>query len=177
MSKRLATIAGALLLATILLAIVVSWICSVLGYPLHNVISAEGLRWLFTRSLRDKHNILPSVILFLITLSLYMPRSKSGIIVGKLGWFPLLLLLFFLPFSPLLGVTGGYFPSPLVRGIVPVFCLCVILLALARAVMQGKITKPTEIITCLTDALLPHTHWVIVCAIMLFLFNLIDFIR
>ncbi|MBP5381493.1 MAG: hypothetical protein J6Y39_07210 [Bacteroidaceae bacterium] len=177
MSKRLATIVGVLLLATILLAIVASWIFSALGYPLHNVISAEGLRWLFTRSLRDKHNILPSFILFLITVSLYIPKAKDGIKIGKVGWIPLLLLLFFLPSSPLLGVTGGLFPSPLLRGIVPVFCMCAILLALVRAVMQGRLTKPTEIITFLSGAILPHNHWVIVCLIMLFLFNLIDFIR
>lgn len=152
--KRGLAVACYALLACTLCVVLGAWICVILGHNVQNVLSAEGVRWLFMHALDDPLHLLPTTLLLLFA---------AGCL--RRWWVPVaamvvLLSLMLFPSGPLLSVTGNLWPSPFVRGIVPAWAVLVILISLFHAPRQATRFLPW---------LVPFTQG-------LFLFNLIQFI-
>ena len=189
MSKRLAAAIGFLLMIAIVAMVTGLWIAAVHDVDVLNILSAEGLRWLFVHSLDDPFHILPSCLLLLTMLGsweecgfvadLRRPssvRSRRAAFVTAFVFLMVLslfLLAVCLPSSPLLGLTGRLFPSPLLRGIVPVLCFCMIAVAALHASLSGRMPSLACLFQFLSRSLGRHLPWLLVALLALFLFNLV----
>lgn len=150
--KPLAAVSFALLVAA-LCVVIGAWICAALGRNVQNLLSAEGLRWLFVHALDDDFRVLSAGLLFLLALGSV-----------RRWWVPAVSFVVFLPFlllpsAPLLSATGDFWPSPFVVGIVPAWSVCVVLISLFH--------NPQRIARFLP--------WMVPLVQGLFLFNLIRF--
>lgn len=193
MSRRLATVTGFLLICCIVLTILVAWIGAALGYDVGNVLSAEGLRWLFVHAVDDTHHAIPLILLSLMALgtlpesglladlqNLTYRQERRTTVITILALLLLVILMFMgalMPFSPLLGSTGHLWPSPFMKGFYPVGCFGVILLSVLHAYRSGRMKQLPHLFRFLSHALARHLFWVPVGLLGLFFYNLLCFIR
>ncbi len=121
------------------LVAVASWLFSALGYPICNLFSDEGLRWL----LRYGFTSFPARYFCTFVLACMaigtLPKWadwaawRKMLVLLTLLW--LLLLAFVLwQDSPLRGVNGGFYPSPFVSALPVLLCLSVIVVNVAMNV-------------------------------------------
>lgn len=191
--RRLSSAVGYLLLLLTVVLVVGAWVASALDMEVQNVLSAEGLRWLFVHSLDDAAHLLPACLLLLLAVGgvgesglwadLLRPsssqRRRAGLVSGLL--LLLLVALFLmavcLPASPLLSLKGQLWPSPFLRGLVPVLGFCLVGLCALHAWLSGRMARAIDLFPFLSRALGRHLAWLIVALQGLFLYNLYHFIR
>lgn len=165
------------------LLVVLSWIASVMGADVSNVMSAEGLRWSLMHGIQGgamfylPHAICVSMLIALIG-QIRNVFSDSGhfwdIVLGKpqkfILFFCFLLSVFLasLPGGPLRGVGGGLYPSPLSHAAFPLFVLLslTLLLPLTKESIVGSLRK----------ALCDSADVIILFPIFAFLWNLIRYV-
>ncbi|MCF0196830.1 MAG: hypothetical protein HUK03_06300 [Bacteroidaceae bacterium] len=147
-----------------LLLPMVSWLLAAFGYPVHSLISEEGLRWLFSRGLRVSFSVpAQHVILCLLAASTLVsvcrnsrlyPRSHLALALVAVLTLLLGGVLCWLAWgvgSPLLNVTGNLFPiSPFLEGLPAVVSLCVSFLAMVYAYAQGQVSDLRQFTRLLT---------------------------
>lgn len=172
MNNRLATIVALLLMIAIGMVIMGSWVASSLGLGVQNALSFEGLRWLFVHALDDVHNFLPTCLLFLLMLGLLqdMPKAWPHLLSA------LLLMIVLLLSCPLLGLTGHIYPSPFLRGLLPIFSFIVIMLCILSGWFSGRLLIANTF-RQLTHSLARFIPWLVIVLMALFLYNLFQFVR
>lgn len=115
------------LILAVLVALL-SCILSIIGLPVNNMLSAEGLRWLLVHGVQDgAFRYLPSVVLAIVALGT-IPLRHTRVSTFRLILRYALLLAFWVFMvwwkdSPLRGISGGLWPSPLSHSWFAVLCL------------------------------------------------------
>ncbi|MEE1223192.1 MAG: hypothetical protein UHL07_06670 [Bacteroidaceae bacterium] len=110
------------------LAALLSCILSIVGLPVNNLLSAEGLRWLLVHGVQDgAFRYLPEVVLAVIALGT-IPLRRTRVSAFRLFLRYALLLAFWIFMvwwkdSPLRGISGGLWPSPLSHSWFAILCL------------------------------------------------------
>ncbi len=139
-----------LCLAFCVIVPLVSWLLSALGYPVGNLISAEGLRWLLRHGPETLlFRLFPLFVLVCIalgSLEFMSFREMWYRFAVSLCVIWVVLLAFVLwSGSPLRGVDGGLYPSPFVHVLPQLICLSVTASAL--------FVTPERILPVLVDCL------------------------
>ena len=115
------------LILTVLVALL-SCILSIAGLPVNNLLSAEGLRWLLVHGVQDgAFRYLPAVVLAIVALGT-IPLGRTRVSAFQLFLRYALLLAFWVFMawwkdSPLRGISGGLWPSPLSHSWFAIICL------------------------------------------------------
>ena len=115
------------LILAVLIALL-SCILSIVGLPVNNLLSAEGLRWLLVHGVQDgAFRYLPAVVLAIIALGT-IPLRRTRVSTFQLFLRYALLLAFWIFMvwwkdSPLRGISGGLWPSPLSHSWFAILCL------------------------------------------------------
>ncbi len=118
------------------LVAVASWLFSALDYPINNLLSDEGLRWLLRHGFSSTlSGYFGTFVLACVAVGA-LPRWADRAAWRRAGLYLLLLWLLLLAFvlwsgSPLRGVGGGFFPSPFARALPVLLCLSVIVAGVA----------------------------------------------
>ncbi len=162
---------GGLLLAALLA--VASWIASAMGMAVNNLFSGQGLRWLLLHGLQDGAMAYwPHFILFMFVSGSYPVNwNRETCRRYLLRLLPVLACFVLLAFwvdSPLRGIGGGLFPSPLGHAGFVVMCLCLLGINLSLH------SQPT--MTVLVNALKKMAVMIILYPIFAFLYNEITYI-
>ncbi len=150
-----------------------SWIASLAGANVQNLISSEGLRWMLLHGFQDgAYRLLPSVVLGCVAVGSFPSRLVQRDIL-KLGFrYAIAVALWaFLAFwqgSPLRGISGGLFPSPLSHSWFVVVCLSVIAVNLT---FNWKTA-----VSVLSNGLRKYGHIVILFLVFAFLYNEVVYI-
>lgn len=193
MSRRLATIVGFLLLGCIVATVIGAWVYAALGYGVQNVLSVEGLRWLFVHALDDTHHALSLLLLTLLMVgslqesafcSDVLRRSASRrirrativslcVLLLLVG---LLLSAMLVPSSQLLGLTGRLWPSPFMKGILPVTCFGITFVSVLHAWLSERMQCPSHLFCFLARGLSRHLPWLVVGLLGIFFYNLLCFV-
>lgn len=115
------------LILTVLVALL-SCIASIVGLPVNNILSAEGLRWLLVHGVQDgAFRYLPEVVLAILALgTIPLRRTRVSTFLLFLRYALLLAFWVFMAWwkdSPLRGISGGLWPSPLSHSWFAILCL------------------------------------------------------
>lgn len=100
---------------------------------------------------------------------LYGHEDRDGIwasVVTFVTMLIVLLLLAFVPTSPLIGVTGNLFPSPWSHGLYPGLCFSILLTSLVYGLVSGTTHSLKDVINLLCYGI-RHWPWVILLAMLL----------
>ncbi len=125
----------ALVVIVELLVAIASWLFSVLGYPVNNLFSDEGLRWLLCYGFSSfPARYFTTFVLACVAVGVW-PQWKDKVAVRRTCVYLVLLWLVIIAFvvwpdSPLRGVNGGFYPSPFARALPEMLCLSVIVVGL-----------------------------------------------
>lgn len=170
------------LIALQILVILLSWILNVAVPDLgvHSLLSGEGLRLMLASYLDNISGILLGSIILLsvgcgalvrcgIFGALFNIRelefrhrfALQMCIVEILLAIALALLVIFLPHSPMMSVTGHYFPGPLLYCIVPYTSIVMMLLAYTYSLLGGDLVSLAEAADISTYGL-KKSAWIIV---------------
>ncbi len=117
------------------LVAIASWLFAVLGYPVNNLFSDEGLRWLACYGFSSfLARYFTTFVLACMAVGV-LPSWKDRVAVRRTAIYLVLLWVVILayvawPDSPLRGVNGGFYPSPFARALPETLCLSVIIVGL-----------------------------------------------
>lgn len=163
----------AALVAFMVLALLGSWVGSVLGLPVNNLFSDEGIRWMLLRggsSLSGKP--MAFGLLFCIawgTCPHWTDRPALLRMAFYLAWLWAFILLFALwPSSPLRGLGGQVFPSPFSHSL-PVLIL------LSVAGVNASL-HPSQAAKLLTSGLRRYAIHIVFALLLGFLYDEIRYI-
>lgn len=164
-----------------------SWLLSAFGMPCRSLISDEGLRWLF-------HHLpgLATTPLTACTLIYAMaagalqlcirihrqgtqPFALLTTLAAALLLFSLLGLATLMPQSPLLGITGGLWPSPLMHGLPFVCGLSLLALSLVYAAAAGRLATPRQFARWLTLGIHRHAAWIVASMLISFIHGILHY--
>lgn len=192
-----------LILAELLLIVLVavaSWLLSALGYSDQNLLSAQGLRWLFSHPVPEWESTMLLWALWLFTaLGCTRLSGLSGEIwnwitgQGKqstrrqryalrlAGLATACGIVFLLhcalaPSSPLLGVTGKLWPSPYLDGLLPCICLITIIVSLIFARASQRYISWVDTIGLLERSLARYTPWAVLLFVSGYLLNICNYV-
>lgn len=188
--RRLAYI---LCLAELLLLILVplaAWLASVLKFDVVNLVSEEGLRWLFSHGAKALASY--QLIILILLLSAVGAVHESGVyqdfrqsrfrnrplrITAIFFLFIMLMLVlpFFMTHNPLLGVTGSFAPSPWLYGTPLVFCVTLIFCSLLYSALKGRLKDFMDIPSMLSYGISHHGIWIVVAMMGSFIVRVIKY--
>lgn len=153
--KKLAYILCLIELALLLLVPLCAWLCSVLGYDVVNLVSEEGLRWLFSHAGRALVSYQLAVIILLLSAigavqechivqQLLQRKGQGRALWVALTFFGVALLLLLSPtvwpHNALLGITGSLVPSPWLVG----FPLALCVICIVTSILYGAMTHTLD---------------------------------
>lgn len=175
----------------IVLLIGLSWLLSVIGEPVRNLLSTEGIRWVFSNAsvnflIEEFSYCLQGVLMLgalkasglnralgaLVrwpggTVITYRQRRAlifSGIVA--LIYICVVLLLILLPHAILLSATGRIYPSPFTEGLVSAMTIGIMLVALIYGTMSNTLRTFFDVTHIMYAGLEYYGIWII-AAIML----------
>lgn len=163
----------AIVFAFMLLAALGSWVASVLGFSVNNLLSDEGLRWLLQHggsSLSGK----PMTLGLLLCIAWgscphWTNRPALFRMALHLAWLWAGILLFALwPSSPLRGLGGQVFPSPFSHSLPALLCLSI--------VGVNACLQPSQAGQLLTRGLRRYAIYIIFALLLGFLYDEIRYI-
>lgn len=169
----------AILGCTAVLIPCLSWVLSAFGFPVRSLLGEVGWRWLFVHGMDSMVN--HWVILFMCICSAFGALQYSGILQDKLsssrnGFYAVsiltaIFLAFFVffslyPQSPLLSITGGLLPSPLLWGFPCALCIHIILVSLVFGLFSSKLQGLDDLCALITFGLSKYSTW-IACSMLL----------
>lgn len=167
-----------------------SWLASVVGLPVRSMLSDEGVRWLFMHGMEGAFAFPALHVLMAVpptcTISWVIaehgqatgPTSRrrsallSGLSVLLVG-FVILVILALWPQSPLLGLSGGLFPSPFLRGLYAGLCCLFTLCGVIYAMVLKPSARLSMVVTHRMQQIAP---WAISALMLNFMWNMIQFI-
>lgn len=175
-----------ILVITVLL-VGLSWLLSVVGEPVRNLLSPEGIRWIFSNASISFLNEEFSYCLQFVLIAgafrasgltralgslLHWPgcvsatyRQRRALVfcgVGALVYVGILFLLVFLPHAVLLSATGYLFPSPFSEGLVWATTTGGMMIALVYGTMSNTLRTFQEVIHIFYAGLEYYAVWVVV---------------
>lgn len=179
-----------------------SWMGSVMGYPVRNLFSEEGIRWFYAH-LRESFTtpllayVIPTALLFgalsrsgLGTLLSEMCRTGEGrrrityrqrtalltAAVFLAVCVAASLVLILSPQAVLLGASGGIFPSPFVCGVLPVATLCILAAAMIYAHLSNHLHGTAEVLSVMYWGIRQHAVWVFITILTAQLYHSVIYI-
>lgn len=188
--RRLANILCLAELVLLVLVPIVAWLTSVLNYDVVNLLSSEGIRWLFNHGGRALASL--QLTLLILLLSAIGCVEQSGILNNfHIGRFKekafLVAIIFqcvvlgalFFPFlmyhNPLLGITGSLFPSPWLMGFPFALVLTVIASSLLYAVLTGRINGVLDVPHMLSHGISKYGIWIVVAMMGSLLYRIVNY--
>ncbi len=186
-TDRLVTLILLLLTAALLLLPLVSWIASLAGTDVRNLLSGEGLRWMFLHGGSLPFGYLTSLtIITVITIGAYsyvgLPEARYTTTSFRLTLllatlFDILLLLaLFHPRSPLISLTGRLFPSPFFYGFPFALCIGLLLTSLFYGILARRLTTASALVTFMTTGLQRYPRIIILVMIATALYHTLQYI-
>lgn len=160
------------LILAVLVALL-SCILSIVGLPVNNLLSAEGLRWLLVHGIQDgAFRYLPPVVLAVIALgTIPMGRARVSTFQLILRYALLLAFWVFMAWwkdSPLRGISGALWPSPLSHSWFAIICLS--LTAVNLSFVWNRVGQ------ALADGLRKYALALVAFLVLAFLYNEIMYI-
>lgn len=174
-------------LAVHMVLMIVSLVLFSAGYPVNNVLSAEGIRWAFLHCIT---NVRQDLLIYLLAFFMMKGAFRSsgldqalyGLIAGshhvpfsfrqrRALWIVLilfllftvsLLLLFLLPQGVLVSVTGNFFPSAYSSGMVVTVMLALSLISIVYGVISNTLRTLREIVHAAYAGIGDDAGWVLV---------------
>lgn len=165
-----------------------SWIGNVMGYPVRNLFSEEGIRWFYAHLQESFTTPLLAFVMPAVLLCGAVSRSGLGsllsgmfrtgearqrityrqrtalltacIFLAVCGVSSLLLIL--VPQAVLLGATGGIVPSPFIRGVLPVTTLCIQVAAMAYAHLSNHLHGTAETLSVMYWGIRQYAAWIFI---------------
>ena len=189
--KRLAYIICLVELALMVLVPLAAWLASVLNYDVVNLVSEEGLRWLFNHG---GHALLSLQLAFIILLTSAIGAvDESGIVrdirqfqhnrkayytAGAFFFLSVVMLLcpIFVPHNALLGVTGSLLPSPWLMGTPLAICVIVITTSIIYSAVKGTLGSFMGIPHMITLGISKYSFWVVDAMMLSLIIRTIKFI-
>ena len=169
-----------------------SWLFSLYGMDVQNLLSVEGLRWLFRYSLRQVQNNFPflSVIMLGMTFGVFyhsgllqvfqlLFKRKMNMLSYKQHWglqvsmligFIYLMLIVWGVFSPngsLLSITGGLNHSPLIEGFAIWFSVGCSIVSALYGRLSGKFKNIYEIVSCVLQGVQFAVPFIVIIFILM----------
>lgn len=164
-----------------------SWMLSAFGVPCNSLISDEGLRWLFhhlselTATPLTACTLVYAMAAGALRLCLRIhaqgrqPLALATTLMAALALVTLLGLSALLPQSPLLGITGGLWPSPLLHGLPFMGGWALLALALTYAAAAGRLTSARQMAQWLTLGIRRHAAWVVAAMLLSFIHGVLHY--
>ncbi len=179
-----------------------AWIGNVMGYPVRNLFSEEGIRWVYAH-MQDSFTtsllalVFPVVLLcgavsrsglgtlltglyrrggrrYRITYRQKTALLTAGIFLAVCGAASLLLILS--PQAILLGVTGEIFPSPFIYGILPVTTLCVQGASMIYAHLSNHLHGTAEMLSVMYWGIRQYAAWIFIAILAAQFFHSVVYI-
>ncbi|MCR5819573.1 MAG: AbgT family transporter [Bacteroidaceae bacterium] len=184
------------LFCSMLLLILGSWVLSMVGVSVNNIISSEGLRWFFRQRFVPLETQVISVVLLIMIclgaitdsglwkdLCLLVNRNQRPLNMRqRRALFAVLVLLIFSIFafiflimSPsaiLLSVTGHLWPSPFFDGIIRGFVINILFLSIVYGISSGHMRTFSQTLSLLYIGIIKFAPWIIVTLLSLSLYSL-----
>lgn len=181
---------SAILLFLLFLVVVLpiaSWMLAAFGYPVHSLLSDEGLRWNFRYALNNLFSpqACQSVVLLMAVTSIYQV-CRSGRVTYHVGLYVTLAVLSVVAFflwlalsngSPLLNVVGGILPgSPLLEGAPLMFSFILWLWCFLCAYFSRQLQSLSDFTGILCYALSHYAEWVVCVFLFSYIIRVIRYI-
>lgn len=188
--KKLAYIICLVELALLLLVPLIAWLLSVLKFDVVNLVSEEGIRWLFSHGGRALLSLqLAVIVLFTSALGALQESGMLADICNKhihkramtvSAVFAsisiiILLLPLFIPQNALLGVTGSLIPSPWLLGFPLALCTTVLVSAIIYAAIKGTLGSFMGIPHMISVGLSKYSIWIVDVMMFTLLVRLVKF--
>jgi p-aminobenzoyl-glutamate transporter AbgT len=145
--------------------ILYSWIANAAGYNVESLLSPDGIRWSFSHAIGTDESLgLMYVVLFILAVGVVKDshiipciisffhyknktdrlsfRQRHGLMISLTLfaiWTIVLLCCVFMPHALLLNVTGKFFPSPYINGLILSICYNILFTCLTFASLSGNI--------------------------------------
>lgn len=177
-----------------------SWVLSILGLPLNNILSSEGLRWFFRLRFNPMEaQVIGFVLMTIISLGaitdsglwgdllllfnrnqrpLNMRQRRALFAVLILVIFSVFafLLLIMAPSAILLSVTGHLWPSPFIVGIIRGFVINLLFQSMVYGLSSGHIRTFSQLLSLFYIGIIKFAPWLIVSLLSISLYFLCLFI-
>lgn len=184
--KRLPELLLLVLLLSLGVAVVGSWIGEAAGWPIKSLLSAEGLRWSFSHLPDRLFNTGTAVCWLLLTVwgaidytgfgrvfraltgrtfagrMLVSLRQRHALWVSLillLVWLGVLLMWSVLPHAILLSATGRVYPSPFIHGLLPAVALGVLGVMLLYGLLSNRLRTMAEVARMFFYGVSRHADW------------------
>jgi aminobenzoyl-glutamate transport protein len=161
-----------LLVVLLLLLVVASWVTSIYGLPVRNLLSAEGMRWMLSHIDSNLWQVpLGRLLVLAMGLGIFQSsglfrlatqyrtrrrihsslslKQKRALLLASFSGLVYLLLLALATFSPmafLMGVTGSLLRSPLVAYWVPLLSCFLGLVGLVYGIASGQFRNDRDVV-------------------------------
>lgn len=184
---RASSVAIALLAIAIVAAVFGSWAASVLGYDNGNLLSEEGVRWMFrwwTSPWLLRDAVIVAALLLAVgalqNCGLGMFRrhlwSLAVAVMSVLAMLVPLYLLVMRPEAPLQSITGQLLSSPFLIGIVFAIALIVLAGSMLYGLLSGYLRSWEACANLFSAGLQRHAAWVVVWLMAEQLYHLLAYI-
>lgn len=188
--KKIAYIICLINLALLLLVPLTAWLLSVLNFDVVNLVSEEGIRWLFSHGGKALLSYQLTMVVFLLSAVGVLQESglakdiaskhlhKRAFYVSSAFFsicFILLLLPTVIPQNALLGVTGSLLPSPWMMGFPLALCLNVIVSGIIYASIKGTLNGFMDIPRMITIGISKYSIWIVDVMMITLIVRLIKF--
>lgn len=166
----------------------VSWMLSAFGYSCRSLISDEGLRWLCLH--------LSSLVATPITIYALLYAMAAGALEMCVriyqksanqasAWVTVLvalalcsipILAFVMPDSPLRGISGSIWPSPLISGMPVIIALIILAAAILYSYLNLYLTSARKFCIMITWGIRRHAIWIVVAMLLSFIHGTLHYI-
>lgn len=167
-----------------------SWLGNAAGYPVHSILSAEGLRWIFLHAQESFHSPVLACLILVLMATGAVSRSGLGSILMLIfrrrkhlityrQWVALLfagfsvlvllvcaVLLITFPRAVLLSATGHLFPSPFMKGVFPAAVIGIQFVALQYGMLSNHLRGINECMSVLYWGLQKNALWIVVVLLL-----------
>lgn len=189
--KRLAYIICLIELALLILVPLAAWLASVLNYDVVNLVSEEGLRWLFSHGGKALLSLqLAFVVLFVSAIGAveessiardirqFRQNRKAYTLSGIFFFLSLVALLFpvFVSHNALLGVTGTLLPSPWLMGAPLALCVVSITTSIIYSAVKGTLGSFMGIPRMIAIGISKYSIWIVDVMMLTLIIRMIKFI-
>lgn len=170
-----------------LLIIFTSWIGSIYEWPVQNILSPEGIRWIL-RHIDENFYQAPFIPIFILLIGVGLTynsgllevllqrmqcinhhkslskKQKRAILLSLISGMIYLILIGVATFSPwaiLLGVTGTLDRSPFIEGIIPLISIAFIIFGIVYGIASGRFHNDRDIIQGMSSLLVKNVNYFI----------------
>lgn len=181
-----ASVLTVLVMVLTVVLVCLSWLLSVVGEPVRNLLSSEGIRWLFSHAsmnfLKVEFSYFLQIILILgalkwsglaravgallhwpgcVTVSYRQRRALVFSAMVVLVYVCIMLLLTLLPHAVLLSAAGNLYPSPFSEGFISAVTTGVMLTAIIYGTMSNTLRTFREVTRILYAGFEYYGVWVV----------------